>query len=239
MATLREAFNNEDDQRPIVIFLTDGGDLGLLRNSPFRYRELPNWVLNKNGLPSKEELERARKAYEKVRPHFSLDDIYRAAEKARATIYTVVPERQKLGRPLDEVIAELRAERQNYLDRFFPNKFDRRFPMPGRNTPKWFEFNMSDAELKASAEDAITMQTALASVATSTGGWTMFLERPSDADRVFSNILSDINLRYIVGYYPTNKERDGKRRRINITVRDHPDYVVVGRRWYYADGPDQ
>jgi len=113
------------------------------------------------------------------------------------------------------------------------------FPIEGINTPKYIEYIMTDEVLKADAEDAIKVQTALASVATSTGGWTMFLERPEDADHVYSNIFSDINQRYILAYYPTNKEHDGKRRRIKITVRDHPDYVVVGRRWYYAPAADQ
>jgi len=46
--------------------------------------------------------------------------------------------------------------------------------------------------------------------------------------------LSDINERYIVGYYPTNKERDGKRRKITIEVKGHPDYTILGRRTYLA-----
>jgi hypothetical protein len=24
-----------------------------------------------------------------------------------------------------------------------------------------------------------------------------------------------------------------------VAVRDHPDYKIVGRRWYYAPAPDQ
>ena len=232
MATLREAFNNED-QRPIVIFQTNGSQLSMLRNSPLSYRDPPA------GVESKEQAKRRRKFFEKYRTDFSLDDIYRAAEKARATIYTVVPGRQVLGRPLDEVIADIRVERQDYVDRYYPNKFDRMFPHPYVNFAKHLETMMRDDQLKTSAEDAVLTQSALASVATSTGGWTMFLETPEQADYIYSNILSDMNQRYIVGYYPTNKEHDGKRRKINITVRNHPDYTIVGRRWYYARATDQ
>lgn len=252
MATLREAFNNED-QRPIVIFQTNGRQLRLLRNSPLSDREticvgssgehglcvsLVGGAAPE-GVESKQQAKRRRELFGKYRTDFSLDDIYRAAEKARATIYTVVPGRQVVGRPLDEVIADIRAERQNYLDRFFPNKFDRMFPLPVANAPKFFEAMMRDDQLKASAEDAVLTQTALASVATSTGGWTMFLETPEQADYIYSNILSDMNQRYIIGYYPTNKQHDGKRRRIIITIRNHPDYTVVGRRWYYARATGQ
>jgi hypothetical protein len=69
-------------------------------------------------------------------------------------------------------------------------------------------------------------QAALAAVSASTGGWAMFLEEPSQADQIYSSIFADINRRYIVGYYPTNKEHDGKRRKIEVTVRDHSDYTV-------------
>ena len=74
------------------------------------------------------------------------------------------------------------------------------------------------------------MQEALAGVAPLSGGWTEFLEQPSQAQGIYSRILSDISQRYIVGYYPTNKERDGKRRKINFEVKGHPEYTILGRR---------
>ena len=83
------------------------------------------------------------------------------------------------------------------------------------------------------------MQSALAEVASLTGGWTEFLEKASQADEIYSRIFSDINQRYIVGYYPTNKEFDGKRRKIKIEVRGHPDYQISGRKSYYAPGPNK
>jgi len=257
MATLREAFNNED-HRPIVIFQTNGSQLGLLRNSPLSDREAVCMgitgsvktgtslhcirLLGGNapeGIENKQQAKRRREYFEKHRTDFSLDDIYRAAEKARATIYTVVPGRRVVGRPLDELIADIRAERQDYLDRFFPNKFNRMFPHPYWNVEKFFEAMMRDDQLKSGAEDAVLMQNSLASVATATGGWTMFLETPEQADTIYSSILSDMNQRYIVGYYPTNKGHDGKRRKIEVTVRDHPEYIVWSRRWYYARATDQ
>jgi len=80
----------------------------------------------------------------------------------------------------------------------------------------------------------LQLQTALAGVAPLTGGWTEFLEVPEQADAIYSRIFSDINQRYIVGYYPTNKERDGKRRKIEFVVKGHPEYQVYGRRSYFA-----
>jgi hypothetical protein len=80
LATLNEAFNNED-QRPIVIFQTDGDQLGYLRNSPLSV------ALRPPGFVDKKYLDELEKRQEAQRVAFSLDDIYRAAEKARATIW--------------------------------------------------------------------------------------------------------------------------------------------------------
>jgi hypothetical protein len=77
-------------------------------------------------------------------------------------------------------------------------------------------------------------QTALGGVTAVSGGWTDFLEEPGQAAGVYGRILSDINRRYVIGYQPTNKERDGKLRRVRIEVRGHPEYVVWGRKSYYA-----
>jgi len=232
-ATLREAFNAED-QRPIVIFQTDGDQLGALRNTPLTYRELPA------GLFDKRITNHARQYFEENRTDFSLDDIYRAAEKARATIYTVIPGPKLLGRPLEDVMAGTKSGTQKIFDlmRETLRRLDRP-PMEDVRLRKLVAAMTTDEQLKRSAEDGIKLQAALDSVATSTGGWTMFLETPDDADHIYSSIFSDINRRYIVGYYPTNKSHDGKRRKIDVTVRDHPDYVVVGRRWYYAPAPDR
>jgi hypothetical protein len=64
------------------------------------------------------------------------------------------------------------------------------------------------------------------------GAWADFLEKPEDAPGIYSRILSDINHRYVIGYQPTNKERDGKLRRVRIEVRGHPQYNLVGRKMY-------
>jgi hypothetical protein len=69
-----------------------------------------------------------------------------------------------------------------------------------------------------------------------TGGWADFVEGPTQAAAVYSRILSDINRRYVIGYYPTNKEHDGRRREVKVEVRGHPEYTVWGRKSYYDRG---
>jgi hypothetical protein len=222
LATLNEVFNN-DDQRPIVIFQTDGDQLGFLNNSPL--------TSDFSGFGNdKKAAEKWRKRFEELRVNFSLDDISRAAEKARATIYTVVPGHQFLGRPIDEQVALVRFYLRESIGGSEPTS---------RATRDQFESLLTDEKLRPAAENQAKTQAALSAVSRSTGGWAMFLEEPSQADRIYSSILADINRRYIVGYYPTNKEHDGKRRKIDLTIRDHPEYSVVGRRWYWAPAPDR
>ena len=86
-------------------------------------------------------------------------------------------------------------------------------------------------------ETFVQGQVAAARVAELTGGWASFLGSPEDAYEVYGRILADINRRYILGYYPANKELDGKLRRVRVEVRGHPEYVIQGGRSYYTLPP--
>ena len=174
MATLNEAFT-EEDIRPIIIFQTDGDEAFFLRNSPGSLT-FPKAFKG-----------RLRRQIEKEIAQFSLDDLYRAVERSRATVYTVIPGVKP--------------------------------------------------EESRSDEDPDDMRSALAGVAPLSGGWTEILETPDQADTIYGRIFSDINQRYIIGYYPTNKEQDGKRRKIDFSVKGHPEYQIYGRRSYFAPGP--
>jgi VWFA-related protein len=222
-ATLNEAFTNED-RRPIIIFQTDGDELGLLRNSPMDGLESPD--------SSKQEQEQERKVIKENRTSFSLEDIFRAAEKSRVTIYTVVPGFRIIGLSRDEQLKQVGADVERNLQ---AGAMRFHFKIPDAVRQRMFQ----PAVLEFKRQASVLLQTALASVAIGSGGWLIFLERPEQADETYSLILSDINRRYLVGYYPTNKEHDGKRRKITVTIRDHPDYKVNGRTWYYAPGADQ
>jgi hypothetical protein len=70
-------------------------------------------------------------------------------------------------------------------------------------------------------------------IAELSGGFADFIEKPEDAANVYSNIFTVIANRYLVGYYPTDRKRDGRRREVQVRVRDHPEYVVTGRKAYF------
>ena len=229
MATLKEAFDAED-QRPIIVFQTDGDEAKYLRN-PIIVPHVPE------GLPpewipaAQADVEAQLKLQRDGMTEFSLEDVYRAVEKSRATIYTVVPGTKFVGLTSEQQVERLRADDERATNEWLPTlskgareAFKARDEARKRLTPI--------QALQYRAEENARVQSALMEVSNLSGGWTEFLETPTQAQAIYSRIFADITDRYIVGYYPTNKARDGKRRKIKIEVKDHPEYTIVGRRSY-------
>jgi Ca-activated chloride channel homolog len=177
MATLNEMFNSEDI-RPIVIFQTDGDQLGSLKDGNH-----PN-------------------------TSFSFRDVVATVEKSRASIYSIIP-----GPSLFDLTPTQRAEK--IRSALPPNV-------------------VTDEGAIAFGDKRFKEQLSIASLARLSGGWPDFLEKPELASEVYARIFADINNRYVIGYYPTNKTRDGKQRNIQIEVRGHPEYIVWGRKTYFA-----
>ncbi|MCV4696950.1 hypothetical protein OFB92_27975, partial [Escherichia coli] len=55
-------------------------------------------------------------------------------------------------------------------------------------------------------------QTGMFRLAELSGGYADYIEKPEDAMNVYLNILKVIDNRYLLGYYPKNEKKDGKRR---------------------------
>jgi VWFA-related protein len=228
LAVLKEAFSQEDE-RPIIIFQTGGTEAVMLRNPVVEYVVDP-------GLPP--DLRAQREAglqhfadFKKLNPReFGLDDIYKATEKSHATIYTIVPGLRFIGLKPEERAMQMRA----YLNREIAGT---NYPSV-RNAIADYLKRWPDETLTCEADILAKEQSALAVLSTISGGWMDFFDQPSQANEIYSRIFSDINRRYVVGYYSTNKAHDGKRRKVNIAVRNHPEYIVMGHRGYYAPGPE-
>lgn len=204
MATLRELFSAED-LRPIIIFQTDGDQLSLLKGSPWPNPD-PYWIPRS----------------------FGVEELKTASEKARATIYSIIPALKFIGIPEDERVkrAELYWDSRR-------KSFEALTRRSNPNGPRPTQDNFRNM-----ASQWFTRQLALDEVARSSGGWVDYLEQPEQANEVYARVLSDINKRYVIGYYPTNRTKDGKRRNVTIEVRDHPEYVVTGRKAYFAPQPE-
>jgi VWFA-related protein len=208
MATLSELFS-EEDVRPIVIFQTDGDQLGSLKGEVS-----PN--PNPYALPKR----------------FGLPELKTAAEKARATIYSIIPGVRFVG-----VSEEERMKRAAFYWESSQKSWAEVSPQNngGSNSKR---ATPSKEILKLSSSEWLRRQLALTDLAGFTGGWADYLEQPDQAHDVYTRVLANMNMRYVIGYYPTNKARDGKRRQVTIEVRDHPEYIVWGRKAYFAPQPE-
>lgn len=189
---------------PIIIFQTDGDELEMLRNPA----EPP--PIARNSARS----QRRFKAY-------SLEDIHTLALTARVTVNTVIPGVKLLGVPFEE-----RVERTRTL---FEKQFKTRTGGTWRPQTPAFEYT-----LQQRAQSLLKQQQALDKIARLTGGRSEFLETPEQATGIYDRIFTSIEHRYLLTYYPTNTKRDGKLRQVEIKVRNHPEYVISGKKSYYA-----
>jgi VWFA-related protein len=205
LAAMTELFSAED-ARPIIIFQTDGDELEALKGgSPQPYNAL--------SLPRK----------------FGLEDILTATERSRVAVYSVISGVRFFGVSQAELLKRAEAD---WVNRANANLQLRR--TLNNSSVRVGPTALPDEVLQQQANLWVRRHTALAAVARFTGAWTEFLEEPSQADEIYNRILTDIDRRYVIGYYPTNRARDGKRRKVQIEIRSHPEYVVWGQKTYFA-----
>ena len=205
LATLKEL--TVGVERPIIIFQTDGDELSSLRNAAA-------------APPGAEVRATPGDSFKE----YSLEDIYTAAEKTRASIYAVIPGVRFAGVPPEEHVERAR--------KLFGKLFQLQQEWGGwgsQLTPTFENY------LRSRAETALRQQLALAGIASLAGGWAEYLEEPGQAAGIYDRIFSGIERRYILTYYPTNTKRDGKLRRVEIKVRNHPEYTILGKKSYYAE----
>ena len=72
-------------------------------------------------------------------------------------------------------------------------------------------------------------------IAKASGGRNFLAASLQDARAAFGLVATEIGTQYSLGYYPTNKNRDGKFRAIRVELRGVPDKPLVrAREGYYA-----
>lgn len=224
LATLRELTGKKE--LPVIIFQTDGDEVERLGGNAFIQRTQPQ-----------------QKSY-------SMADVYAAAEKSRVKIYTVIPSDKLIGLSPEETAERVRLmnEKSRRAQEKYPDMWEghRRLP-PLADTNVTSKQNdavtstrlamMKQTMMMYFADFWVKGQEAAAHVADLTGGFASFLEKPEQAKDIYARILADIDHRYIIGYYPTNKARDGRLRQVHVEVRNHPEYIVHGRESYYVETP--
>ena len=231
MATLNEMFDNED-QRPIIVFQTDGDEAKYLRNSIIT-PHVPAGIPPEWSAAVQANIEAELKLQRDGMTEFSLEDVYRTVEKSRATIYTVIPGTKFVGLSPEQQIDAMRQVDERAMKESLSNvSKEVREAFKARSAVQ--KAGTLTPVLRYRAEEIAKLQSALMEVSNLSGGWTEFLETPTQAQSIYSRIFADINERYIVGYYPKNKIGDGQRHKFNIEVKSHPEYTILGRKFYYT-----
>ncbi len=211
LAVLNEMFD-ETNLRPTIIFQTDGDEIATLKPNS----DAPDQILDANRMRFRNAL---------ITENFGLSDIRASLDRSRATIYSIVSGIPFLGLSKQERLTRAKILMEQQL---------KALGLGNRNLPK-----MTNELLEIEADRSEAAQSAMFNLAELSGGETSFLEKSQDADGIYSKILNRINNRYSIGYYPTNENLDGKRRTVKIEVRNHPEYVVTGRKNYVAAGSQQ
>ncbi len=149
--------------------------------------------------------------------HGAMRQMLETAMRANVSIYPVDP--RGLGHEL-EGISGLGPIPTAYS---FPEGID---PLPS--------YGIRDVErgLRDELDGALE---ALRMLASETGGFAAI--NSNDFERPFQRIVDDNSSYYLLGYYPTNTEKDGTFRRVEVTVRP-PGVQVVARRGYFAPRPN-
>lgn len=71
-------------------------------------------------------------------------------------------------------------------------------------------------------------------LADETGGLAFLPDKLEDLTKVFSQIASELQAQYMLGYYPSNETNDGKYRRITVQIPKRPELRIRARKGYYA-----
>ena len=159
---------------------------------------------------------------------YSLEDILTKTEKTRASVYSVISGIRFVDVPEDDLARRVKKDWEDRQHAQIDLQRVRGNPAP-QTMPPFPEQRLANYAVRPQRQ-----QTALVQVAKFTGTIPEFLEEPVQADEIYTRVLTDIDRRYVIGYYPTNRARDGKRRKISIQVRDHPEYTVWGQKSYFA-----
>jgi VWFA-related protein len=156
---------------------------------------------------------------------YDISDVFSEIEGSRAKIYSIIPGGKIVGLSSEEAMRRGRQDIEKAQ-----GAWNRRYESQGRKNQGQA---LPDVVVEAYVEKRAKGQETSMRAAETSGGWYTFLETPSQAAEIYEHILADINHHYIIGYYPTDNEPSERERKVRIEVRNHPEYVVHGRKSYY------
>ena len=152
---------------------------------------------------------------------FSFGDIVDAAKKRGITIYSVIPSPSFLG-----LSGKSRKQRATMdlreSGRLWAEIRNKPFVVAKNGYPERYLNLWADARARDEA--------ALERLAKETGGWAENMATPEQAGETYDRILSSINQRYMIGYYPIDQANDGSSRKIKVKISDDQGYTIWGRK---------
>lgn len=95
---------------------------------------------------------------------------------------------------------------------------------------------IDDNTMKGSGQEALMLRKGRADMrefAEQTGGRYLHTPQGNELEEGFTNIVDELRNQYTLTFYPTNKKRDGRWRRLAVTARGNR-LSVRARRGYYA-----
>lgn len=208
IATLNEMFDEQRRQR-IIIFQGEGNHVIWLRPD----KELPYPVSHSTRWNSGMKYTGFG-----TMSKYGFREVREAIEGSGVTIYSVIPGMQFFGLPEKE-----RRERAKIS-----------WDIKGKALGWHSNYSQAQRNLYIDREEKVRTagQAAMYKTAELSGGNTAIMERPEEAERIYSDILAVIKSRYVLGYYPADRRRDGKPRMVSIEVKGHPEYIITTRKSY-------
>ncbi|MDQ3817857.1 MAG: VWA domain-containing protein [Acidobacteriota bacterium] len=80
----------------------------------------------------------------------------------------------------------------------------------------------------------VTARQQLALIAQESGSLVYNARKLEDLKGVYEQVIRDLGTVYSIGYRPTNRERDGSWRNVEVRLINHPELLARTRRGYYA-----
>ena len=209
IAVLNEMFDQPERQR-MIIYQGDGSNVIWLKPD----KDLPYPVSHLTRMNSGMKYVGAAKSMSS----FGFTEVKERIEASRSTIYSVITGMRLFGLPEKERLERIKIVRDEM------NKVH-----------GWLTVDSPDERRKYEGRDEKVRtagQAAMYRIAELSGGNTAVMEKPGDAERIYSDIFAVIKNRYVLGYYPTDSKKGEKRRTVKVEVRGHPEYFVTGRTTY-------
>ena len=152
------------------------------------------------------------------------EDLETVLEESGATVHAIIP-----GLPVETVQRETATREMGRLDLESIIREEARIR---KKAPAERKSSLLDRQVRHWANNRLQGVRAVERISRLSGGTTQYLGSPELAGEVYRRILDEMNQRYLIGYYPIDALRDGRKRKIRISSKHGQGYIIKGRTSY-------